>query len=99
MVKEAASVPAGISRFSARSRTGGNDTVIRLMGWGVRLLGVGESDWVGGGRAVVVVQKAPLPRGDHQSLCVARRCVLPTCPGTWRAEPAKLNEAPSGVNY
>jgi putative transposase len=47
-------------------------SVIRLMGLGVRLPGVGGSHWVRGDHAVVVVQGAPLP-GEIISHCVLLR--------------------------
>jgi hypothetical protein len=50
---------------------GGFDGIVRLTGLGCSVPGVGGSDWVRGGHVVVVVQGAPVPGGDHQSLCVA----------------------------
>lgn len=49
---------------------GAAGTVISLTGWGVRLPGVGGSDWVRG-RYAIVVRGHLHPTQDHQSLYVA----------------------------
>jgi len=82
---------------------------VRLTGWGVRLPGGGGSDWFRGCHAVVVVQGAPLPSGDHQPLCVAVPPVLAElagdrgtddgswCPGHLRNHPSVVPQVRSGL--